>query len=99
MACFRRLSSLASSLALLLVLHLCFDITCVIIEVFHAVGIHFSDKHLVYSLASVFDMVYYPAFNVSMFIWSYSVAVPFFINCSTASLLRMVSLVHILGQC
>ena len=29
-----------------------------------------SDKHLVYSLASYFEMVFSPSFNVSMFIWS-----------------------------
>ena len=52
---------------------------------FHAVGIRLSDKHLVYSLASVFEMVFSPAFNVSMFIWSLPVAVPFFISRSTAS--------------
>ena len=37
-----------------------------------------------YSLASVFEMVYFPAFNVSMFIWSLPVAVPFFISRSAA---------------
>ena len=46
---------------------------------FHAVGIRLSDKHLVFSLASVFEMVTSPAFNVSMFIWSLPVAVPLFI--------------------
>ena len=45
---------------------------------FHAVGIRLSDKHLVYSLASVFGMVSSPVFNVSMFTWSLPVAVPFF---------------------
>ena len=42
----------------------------IILGFFHAVGICLSDKHLMYSLASVFEMVSYPAFNVSMFIWS-----------------------------
>ena len=40
--------------------------------------IHLSDKHLVYSLASVFEMVCSPAVNVSMFMWSLPVAVSFF---------------------
>ena len=44
-----------------------------IIAFFHAVGIRLSDKYLVYSLASVFEMVSSPTFNVSMFIWSLSV--------------------------
>ena len=49
-------------------------------------GIRLSEKHLFYSLASVFEMVYYPAFNVSMFIlWSLPVAVAFFISRSAAS--------------
>ena len=48
-------------------------------------GIRLSDKHLVYSLAGVFEMVYSPAFNVSMLIWSLSIAVPFFISRSAAS--------------
>ena len=39
-----------------------------VITFFHAVGIRLSDKHLVYSLASVFEIVYSPAFNVSLFI-------------------------------
>ena len=51
-----------------------------ILAFFHAVGIRFSDKHLVYSLANVFEMVSSPAFNVSMFIWSLPVVVPFFIS-------------------
>ena len=42
----------------------------VISAFFHAVGIRLSDKHLVYSLASVLEMVSSPVFNVSMFIWS-----------------------------
>ena len=37
-----------------------------IIAFFHAKGIRLSDKHLVYSLASVFKMVFSPAFNVSI---------------------------------
>ena len=48
-------------------------------------GIRLSEKHLGYSLASVFEMVSSPAFNVSMFIWSLPVAVPFFISRSAAS--------------
>ena len=48
-------------------------------------GIRLSDKHLVCSLASVFEMVSSPAFNVSMFTWSLPVAVPFFISRSAAS--------------
>ena len=48
-------------------------------------GIRVSDKHLVYSLASVFDMVSSPAFNVWMFIWSLPVAVQFFKFRSAAS--------------
>ena len=44
-----------------------------------------SDKHLVYSLACVFEMVSSPAFNVSMLIWSLPAAVPFFISRSAAS--------------
>jgi len=50
---------------------------------FHAMGIHLSDKDLVYSLASVFEMVSSPP--VSMFIWSLPVDVPFFIVRSAAS--------------
>ena len=38
-------------------------------------GIRLSDKYLVYSVASVFEMISSPAFNVSMFIWSLPVAV------------------------
>ena len=48
-------------------------------------GIRLSEKHLVYSLASVFEMVYSPDFNVYMFLWSLHVAVPFFISRSAAS--------------
>ena len=50
-----------------------------------------SGKHLVYSLASLFEMVSSPAFNVSIFIWSLSVAVLFFISCSAASTSQDVS--------
>ena len=46
---------------------------------------HLSDKHLVHSLVSVFEMVYFPAFNVSMFKWSLPVTVPFLIYGSAAS--------------
>ena len=48
-------------------------------------GIRLSDKHLVYSVASVFEMVSSPAFNVSMFIWSLPGVVQFFIPHSAAS--------------
>ena len=49
-------------------------------------GIRLSDMHLVYSLANVFDMVYSPGFNVSMFsIWLLPVAVPYVIFRSGAS--------------
>ena len=48
-------------------------------------GIRLSDKYLTYSLASVFEMVSSPAFNVSMFVWSLPVAVPFFISRSAGS--------------
>ena len=54
-----------------------------ILAFFHVVGIRFSDKHLVYSLASVFEMVSSPAFNVSMFMWLLSVLI--FISRSAAS--------------
>ena len=57
-----------------------------ILAFFHAVGIRLSDKHLVYSLASAFEMVSSPVFNVSMFIWWLFVAVPFFISRSAASI-------------
>ena len=56
-----------------------------IIAFFHAVGIRLSDKHLVYSLASVFKMVSSPAFNILMFMWLLPVAVPFFISHSAVS--------------
>ena len=51
----------------------------------HAVGIRLTDKHFVYSVGSVFEMVSSPAFNVSLFIWSLPVAVPFFISHSATS--------------
>ena len=57
----------------------------IILTFFYAVGIPLSDKHLVYSLASVFEMVFPPACNVSMFIWSLLFAAPFFISRSAAS--------------
>ena len=44
-----------------------------------------SDKHLVCSFESVFEIISSPAFNVSMFIWSLSFAVQFFISRSAAS--------------
>ena len=50
------------------------------------VDIRHSDKHLVYSLASVFEIVSSLALNVSMFIiWSLPIAVPFFVSHSAAS--------------
>ena len=66
----------------------CFSVTVMkkiitILAFFHVVGIRFSDKHLVYSLASVFEMVSSPAFNVSMFMWLLSVLI--FISRSAAS--------------
>ena len=51
-----------------------------ILPFFHAVCIRLSYKHLVYSLASVIEIIYSPAFNVSMVIWSLPVAVAFFIS-------------------
>ena len=57
----------------------------IILAFFHAVGINLSDKHLVYIIASVFVVASSPAFNISMFIWSLPVAVPFFIFRSAAS--------------
>ena len=63
-------------------------------------GILLSDKHLVYCLASVSDMVSSPAFNLSMFIWSLLVAVPFFKSHSAASTSHdVIILVPRLGQC
>ena len=56
-----------------------------ILAIYHAVSIRRPDKHLVYSLASAFEMIYSPAINVPMFIWSLPVAVPFFIFRSTVS--------------
>ena len=52
---------------------------------FKDVGIRLSEKHFVYSLASVFEMISSPAFNVSMFIWSLPVALPLFKSRSAAS--------------
>ena len=65
---------------------------------FRAVGIRLSDKHLEYSLASVLEMVSFHAFNVSMFIWSLPVTVPFFITLNVASISHD-DLVPLLGQC
>ena len=48
-------------------------------------GIRLSDKHLVYNFASVFEIVSSLAVNVSMFIWSLPVAVPFFVYRNAAS--------------
>ena len=42
----------------------------ILLAFFHAVRIRLSEKYLLYSLASVFEMVSSPAFNVSMCIWS-----------------------------
>ena len=50
----------------------------------NAVGIRLSDKHLVYSLAYIFEMIS-SALNVSMFIWSLPIVVPFFISHSASS--------------
>ena len=71
----------------------------IILAFFHTVSIRLSDKHLVYSLASVFETISSPAFNVSMFIWSLPVAVSFIISRSAASPPVMLSLVPLLGQC
>ena len=57
----------------------------IMLAFFVAVGIRLSDKHLVYSLAGVFEIVSSPAFSVSMFIWSLPVSVPLFISRSAAS--------------
>ena len=51
-----------------------------ILTFFHVVGIRLSDKHL-----SVFEMLSSPTFNVSMCLWSLSVAVLLFIYHSAAS--------------
>ena len=64
-----------------------------VLAFFHTVGICLSDTHLVYSLASVFEMVSSPTFNVSMFIWSLPVAVVLLPPP------KMLSLVRLLGQC
>ena len=48
-------------------------------------SIRFSNNHLVYNLTSVIEMVYSPAFNVTMFTWSMPVAIPFFISRNAAS--------------
>ena len=61
-----------------------------ILAFFHAMGIRLSDKQLVYSLASVFEMVSSPAFNVSIFILSLPVVVTFFIFHCFASTSRDV---------
>ena len=56
-----------------------------ILTFFHVVGIRLSDKQLVYNLASVFQMVPFPAFTVLMFIWLLPVAALFVIPRSAAS--------------
>ena len=53
-------------------------------------SIRLSDKQLVYSLASVFEMVSSHAFNVSMCISSLPVVVPFFTSRIAASTSRDV---------
>ena len=52
----------------------------IILTFFHAVGTRLSDKHFVYTLASVFQMVLFSAFNVSMFIWSLPISVQLFLS-------------------
>ena len=56
-----------------------------ILTFFHVVGIRFSDKHLVYSLANVFEMVSSPALNISMFIWSLPVTFIIFLCAASTS--------------
>ena len=51
-----------------------------ILAFFHAVGMRLSDQHLGYSLASVFEILYSPDFNVSKFIWSLPGAVSLHIS-------------------
>ena len=59
-----------------------------------------SDKHLMYRLASAFDVISSPSFNVSMVVWSLpAAAVAVFITCSAASTPMMLSLVPLLRQC
>ena len=70
-----------------------------ILVFFHAVCIRLSDKHSVYSLASIFEMVSSPAFNVSMFMWLLPVAIPFFISRSAVSTSHDVFSGTSLGQC
>ena len=67
----------------------------IIFAFFHDVGIRFSDKHLVYSSANVFEMVFFHTLYVS--IWSLPDAVPFFISRSAASM--VLSLVFLSCQC
>ena len=52
----------------------------IILTFFHAAGTRLSDKHFVYTLASVFQMVLFSAFNVSMFIWSLPISVQLFLS-------------------
>ena len=63
----------------------------------HAVCIRLSDKLLVYSVACVFEMVSTPAFNVSVFVWSFPDAVPIFICLSTASISCKLSRVCVIS--
>ena len=49
-------------------------------------SIRLSDNNLMYSLTSVFEVVSSPAFNISMFIWSLAVSVPFHISLRAASI-------------
>ena len=61
-------------------------------------GVSASESRLL--LARVFDMVFYPGFNISMFIWSLPVAVPLFIYLVMMFPPPiMLSLVRVLGQC
>ena len=52
---------------------------------FHVLGMRRSVMHFVYSLASCFAMVSYPAFTVSMLTLSFPASFPFFSFLSSAS--------------
>ena len=97
---FRRVSSLVFSSVFSWVLYRClivdisvcnsWGLSYFLLDDYHHLSVlprcgSLSDKRLVYSLASVFEMVSSPAFNVSMFIWSLPVAVPFFISRTAAT--------------
>ena len=62
-------------------------------------GIHLSNKLLVYSLVRVFDMVSSRGFNISMFIWSLPVAAHFSYLLVLPPPPMLVYLVLISGQC